>query len=44
MAVGLNDGYSRAFEWAAAFCVAALAASFVVPVIRGQRSASGAGR
>jgi len=34
LAAGLDDGYARAFEWAAAFCVAALAASFVVPAIR----------
>jgi EmrB/QacA subfamily drug resistance transporter len=34
LAAGLNDGYARAFECAAAFCVAALAASFVVPAIR----------
>jgi EmrB/QacA subfamily drug resistance transporter len=31
LAAGLNDGYSRAFECAAALCLAALAASFVVP-------------
>jgi EmrB/QacA subfamily drug resistance transporter len=38
LAAALNDGYSRAFEWAAAFCVAALAASFVVPAIRTRAS------
>ena len=43
-AAGLNDGYSRAFQWAAGFCLAALAASFVVPAVRGQRPASGTGR
>jgi predicted MFS family arabinose efflux permease len=55
LATGLNSGYARAFECAAAFCVAALAASFVVPAIRtrasrapgpesGQRPAPGTGR
>jgi EmrB/QacA subfamily drug resistance transporter len=39
-AVALNDGYSRAFELAAALTLAAFAASFVVPAIRGRRSAS----
>ena len=38
LAAGLNDGYARAFQWAAAFCVAALAASFVVPPIRPRAS------
>jgi hypothetical protein len=38
LAAGLNDGYARAFQWAAAFCVAALAASFVVPAIRPRAS------
>jgi EmrB/QacA subfamily drug resistance transporter len=38
LAAGLNDGYARAFEWAAAFCVAALAASFVMPAIRTRAS------
>ena len=38
LAAGLNSGYARAFECAAAFCVAALAASFVVPAIRARPS------
>jgi EmrB/QacA subfamily drug resistance transporter len=38
LAAGLDDGYARAFQWAAAFCVAALAASFVVPAIRPRAS------
>jgi len=41
LAASLNDGYSRAFGWAAGFCVAALAASFVVPAIRPRRPAAG---
>ena len=44
LAASLNDGYARAFQWAAAFCLVALAASFVVPAIRGKRPPSGAGR
>jgi len=44
LAAGLSDGYSRAFEWAAALCLAALGASFVVPAIRGRRPGSGAAR
>jgi EmrB/QacA subfamily drug resistance transporter len=34
----LNDGYARAFEWAAGLIVAAFAASFVVPAIRARTS------
>jgi hypothetical protein len=33
LAAGLNDGYSRAFQWAAGLCLAAFAASCVVPAI-----------
>lgn len=36
----LNDGYSRAFEVAAALTLVAFLASFVVPAIRNRRSAS----
>jgi EmrB/QacA subfamily drug resistance transporter len=36
----LNDGYARAFEWAAALVLAAFAASFVVPAIRTRTSAA----
>jgi hypothetical protein len=35
-AAALNDGYSRAFELAAALTLAAFAASFVVPAIRAR--------
>ena len=38
VALGLNDGYARAFEWAAALCLAALAASVVLPAIRPRAS------
>jgi len=41
-AAALNDGYSRAFEVAAALTLAAFAASFVVPAIR-ARTAPGTG-
>ena len=34
----LNDGYARAFEWAAALVLAAFAASLVVPPIRARTS------
>jgi EmrB/QacA subfamily drug resistance transporter len=36
MAVALNDGYARAFEWAAVLTLVAFAASFVVPAIRAK--------
>jgi EmrB/QacA subfamily drug resistance transporter len=39
-AAALNDGYSRAFELAAALTLAAFLASFVVPAIRSRRSPS----
>ncbi len=39
LAASQNDGYSRAFQWAAALCMAAFAASFVVPAIRPRRPA-----
>jgi EmrB/QacA subfamily drug resistance transporter len=38
----LNDGYSRAFEVAAALTLAAFLASFVVPAIRSRRAGSAA--
>jgi EmrB/QacA subfamily drug resistance transporter len=37
----LNDGYSRAFEVAAAMTLAAFLASFVVPAIRNRQASSG---
>jgi EmrB/QacA subfamily drug resistance transporter len=40
ISAALNDGYSRAFEVAAAMTLAAFVASFVVPAIRNRRSAS----
>jgi EmrB/QacA subfamily drug resistance transporter len=39
----LNDGYARAFEWAAALVLVAFAASFVVPAIRARTSAAPSG-
>ncbi len=41
---GLNAGYARAFEVAAAMTLAAFLAAFVVPAIRNSRSPSGGTR